>query len=665
MQKLSTIILISFLLLSNSIEVIARDADQEDKMIQVSTQSTLETTTSTENSNDIERIETSEETNDPYVLKNDQSSKENISDDSSSSEKNDSQSEHNPLEEIDKSSRKLGGNTGRWFVINGENMFFNPNITIKKDSLDPIVFSKIISQNSGSSTNFSETILFSDAIVLKSLPEVIAPSNTTYTIEYSVDKINFDSVPPNDVAQLKGIKVVFSSMVSSQRVEIKNTATIAWGNTHSGINEFAQFFEDDRLNGTVSFDSYRMVTAAYVDEFGSNLIDPKIFYGELGQEYTTSELDIPNYKLISVPKNATGKFLDEDQLVTYVYERREGSPVHVDYTDTAGRELVPSDTLTGKVGLPYETAAKDIPGWTLTETPTNANGIFSDEAQTVSYVYDRVEATPITVQYLDTEGHTLVSSETLTGKVGLPYETAAKDIPGWTLTETPANANGIFSDEAQTVSYVYDRVEATPVTVQYLDTEGHTLASSETLTGKVGLPYETVAKDIPGWTLTETPTNANGTFSDEAQTVSYVYDRVEATPVTVQYLDTEGHTLASSETLTGKVGLPYETAAKDIPGWTLTETPTNANGTFSDETQTVSYVYTKVLIEESTKTPNNHFSTKNKSSGNSSNSSVQHNYNKRQLPDTGEKTTFYLNIAGVTGLALFSVLYFYKRKSNR
>ena len=140
-----------------------------------------------------------------------------------------------------------------------------------------------------------------------------------------------------------------------------------------------------------------------------------------------------------------------------------------------------------------------------------------------------------------------------------------------------------------------------------------------------------------------------------------MYDRSEASPVTVQYVDTEGNELVPSEVLTGKVSLPYETAAKTIPGWTLTEVPENAKGTFSEKAQTVTYVYKKE--KEATKTPNDGISDKNSTSKNSSSVSTQHKKDSYKLPVMGERITS-LSIVGVIVLLLFSIFYFYKRKSN-
>ncbi|WP_125763309.1 DUF5776 domain-containing protein [Levilactobacillus mulengensis] len=63
-----------------------------------------------------------------------------------------------------------------------------------------------------------------------------------------------------------------------------------------------------------------------------------------------------------------------------------------------------------------------------------------------------------------------------------------------------------------------------PVTVHYVDRAGNQLKPTKTLTGTLGKDYQSEALTIPGYTLTKTPTNAAGTFSTTAQSVTYVYD---------------------------------------------------------------------------------------------------------------------------------------------
>ncbi|EAG2306714.1 hypothetical protein B1N42_15955, partial [Listeria monocytogenes] len=223
--------------------------------------------------------------------------------------------------------------------------------------------------------------------------------------------------------------------------------------------------------------------------------------------------------------------------------------------------------------------------------PTNANGTYSETEQEVVYVYERSNAAPVTVKYEDKEGNQLSAPTILNGKVGLPYESEAKAINGWYVSQTPTNANGTYSENEQEVIYVYERSDAAPVTVKYEDTEGNQLSAPTVLSGKIGLPYESEAKAIPGWFVAQTPSNATGTFSETAQEVIYVYERSDAAPVTVKYEDTEGNQLSAPTVLSGKIGLPYTREAKAINGWYVSQTPTNANGTYSETVQEVVYVY--------------------------------------------------------------------------
>lgn len=100
----------------------------------------------------------------------------------------------------------------------------------------------------------------------------------------------------------------------------------------------------------------------------------------------------------------------------------------------------------------------------MTQTPTNAQGTFTEEPQTVIYVYTKnsVAAAPVTVKYLDEEGKILTASDNLTGNVDDPYQTKAKEFAGYTLDESklPTNASGVFKTNSQTVTYVYKTIPA-------------------------------------------------------------------------------------------------------------------------------------------------------------------------------------------------------------
>ncbi|EPS0855024.1 MucBP domain-containing protein [Listeria monocytogenes] len=336
----------------------------------------------------------------------------------------------------------------------------------------------------------------------------------------------------------------------------------------------------------------------------------------------------------------------------------KGGDVTVQYKDTTGAVLADSTTLSGNVGENYTTTAKTIDGYSLTTTPANANGTFSTNPQTVTYTYTKDPiAQPVTVNYIDTDGKTIAPTETLSGNIGENYTTTAKTIQGYTLTTTPANAKGTFSTEAQIINYIYEKNPdlAQPITVDYRSSTGQKISKSEVLTGNIGESYSTQPKTIAGYTLTTTPPNAKGTFTTNAQTVTYVYTpiAISALPVTVNYLDENGKEIADSVVLNGHVGEAYNTLAKEIDGYTLIKTPTNANGVFTAEAQSIDYIYRKnkpvVIVNPPIKNPVIKI--------NSSTNVIKEETSV--LPKTGDSNPYNDFLAGI--LLLSSAMFLWKK----
>ncbi|EAV9820893.1 LPXTG cell wall anchor domain-containing protein [Listeria monocytogenes] len=336
----------------------------------------------------------------------------------------------------------------------------------------------------------------------------------------------------------------------------------------------------------------------------------------------------------------------------------KGGDVTVQYKDTTGAVLADYTTLSGNVGENYTTTAKTIDGYSLTTTPTNANGTFSTNPQTVTYTYTKDPiAQPVTVNYIDTDGKTIAPTETLSGNIGENYTTTAKTIQGYTLTTTPANAKGSFSTEAQIINYIYEKNPdlAQPITVDYRSSTGQKISKSEVLTGNIGESYSTQPKTIAGYTLTTTPPNAKGTFTTNAQTVTYMYTpiAISALPVTVNYLDENGKEIADSVVLNGRVGEAYNTLAKEIDGYTLIKTPTNANGVFTAEAQSIDYIYRKnkpvVIVNPPIKNPVIKI--------NSSTNVIKEETSV--LPKTGDSNPYNDFLAGI--LLLSSAMFLWKK----
>ncbi|TYV05767.1 class 1 internalin InlJ [Listeria monocytogenes] len=345
------------------------------------------------------------------------------------------------------------------------------------------------------------------------------------------------------------------------------------------------------------------VSPDLLDQFGNPMnIEPGDggVYDQATNTITWENLSTDNPAVTYTFTSANGAIVGT---VTTPFEAPQpikGEDVTVHYLDDKGEKLAADEVLSGNLDDPYTSNAKDIPDYTLTTTPDNATGTFTTTSQSVTYVYTKniVAAEPVTVNYVDDTGKTLAPSETLNGNVGDSYNATAKQIDGYTLSTEPTNATGQFTSSAQTVNYIYTKNPAPEkgvVEIHYVDENNKQLSSATEISGTVGDNYTTEPKTIDGYTLTTTPDNATGTFNTSSQTVTYVYTKnIEAAePITVNYVDANGKTLAPSETLNGTIGDTYNATAKQIDGYTLSTEPTNATGQFTSSAQTVNYIYTK------------------------------------------------------------------------
>ena len=373
------------------------------------------------------------------------------------------------------------------------------------------------------------------------------------------------------------------------------------------------------------------VTVEYVDTEGNEIHPSQKINGNIGDSYDAStlqyKLSIDGYTLdeSQLPENLKGVFSETAQTITYIYTKNPilAADVTVEYLDTEGNEVHPSQTISGNVGDSFDASTEQyqltIDGYSLdkTQLPENLKGVFSETAQTVTYIYTKnpIPAADVKVEYVDTEGNEIHASQTISGNVGDPYDASTEQyqlkIEGYTMDESqlPENSMGVFNETAQTVTYIYTKnpIPAADIVVEYVDLEGNEIHAANKISGNVGDPYDASTEQyqltIKGYTLDESqlPENLKGVFSETAQTVTYIYTKnpIPAADITVKYVDTEGNEIHDSQTISGSMGDSYDASTLQykvtIEGYTLDETqlPENSKGIFSETVQTVTYIYTK------------------------------------------------------------------------
>ena len=395
-----------------------------------------------------------------------------------------------------------------------------------------------------------------------------------------------------------------------------NKLGLPYTTTEKNITDYELVAQPSNKNGTflstpqtVIYEYRRKpagdVTSVYVDEGGNQIDIPETQSGtgKLGLPYTTTRKTIPNYTLVSVPSNENGTFVPGPQTVTYVYRRNDAGDVTVYHKSVYDNSDLSTPTVldgTRKLGLPYTTTPETYSDFEIATVPSNATGTFVSGSQSVTYLYKRKQSGGVTVNYLDNHGNRIETPDNITGtdNVGLPYTTTPKNIPNYTLITVPNNANGTFTVSPITVNYIYKRQDAGNVVIEHVDEDGNVpLDTPEVLDGseRLGDNYTSSSKSFDNYDLVSVPSNANGTFISTTQTVTYVYRRKDAGNVIAHYVNTAGLPIESDEVLDGtrKLGLPYATGAKTIPGYSLYLVQGSETGVFTSGTTEVTYIYRK------------------------------------------------------------------------
>ena len=323
------------------------------------------------------------------------------------------------------------------------------------------------------------------------------------------------------------------------------------------------------------------VNVKYVDTKGNQIAKGKVTYpsgADVNGTYTTGQLEIPGYTFVRMDDGtatgakslpATGRLTKagDNGTVIYVYtaDQQKGSVSYVD--DTTGKTLK-TDPISGTTGSKssystsgsiadykkqgYELVTDDYPA-----DLTFDNNDTTDQNFTVHLKHQNIQSTEAktvteTIHYQGAGNQTpadntaqvtftrQVSTDAVTGEKAYGSWSAdqsfaavkSPEVKGYTAAKPQIDkqtVNGDSKDLAFTVTYTKTPVAGGNVTAKYVDENGNPIAYDVIASGNVGDPYSTTQKDVPGYTFKEVQGNPTGSFTDQDQTVTYVYTKNPAT----------------------------------------------------------------------------------------------------------------------------------------
>ena len=340
--------------------------------------------------------------------------------------------------------------------------------------------------------------------------------NKTITWEEGAD-INTYKDGAYKVEFKKEIEVTFKNLDNTQ---VKMTNKVD-GSITTDINQS----EEKHDEHDTEIDIKGTVITKYLDTDGNEIASHETTTEKVGNDYTTSQKDIPGYVFVKTEGDATtGKYIEGELVVKYIYYKQSGETTETKVTKTGTNEITKT-TDPVEYKIQYQTTVKEYIGkaevtivdtlpYEIDETKSDlAGGDYNAATKTITWV----ETIAIDTNKNPESGNINITKNIKVIYQGISSTTREIENKVSATIKTTSTTDPVEDTSKTTVS-----VKGT-VIAHYQDTEGNELAEDEKYRDLVGNSYQTKAKTIPGYKLVETKGNETGTYQDEQQEVTYIY----------------------------------------------------------------------------------------------------------------------------------------------
>ena len=402
-----------------------------------------------------------------------------------------------------------------------------------------------------------------------------------YTVEYYYDGlINADETEQYTATYNDEITTYEDKNITGYKLEKEVNLPLTISHLEQD-NVIKIYYVKDEFDYTIEYyyDGVLKETVTKTETYGNKV---ESYEDKAGYGYEYSEhKNIP----LTITENP-------DNNVIKVYYVRKDATVRVKYEDGInGGEISEDTVLNGKVfdSFDVSTEVKDIPGYTLIESPSEMTGTFEEEEQVRTYKY--ALTTSVVVKYLENDTNVeLLPEETIVGYETKSYSTTQKTVTNYTFVKDTGNTSGNMTKNTITVIYYY--AQNTKVTVNHIDINTGDILAQDVQNGKVGDEYESHAKSIDNYVLVREPSQATVTMIKDEIIIEYYYAHL-SDGVAVEYIDVKTNDVLDTVYYSGNEGDAYTTSSKVINGYDLVESmlPDNAEGNMTIEGIKVKYYY--------------------------------------------------------------------------
>ncbi|MBQ7411155.1 MAG: MucBP domain-containing protein [Clostridia bacterium] len=179
---------------------------------------------------------------------------------------------------------------------------------------------------------------------------------------------------------MTGGKIYSNSSYAINHGQNSDGSCTITGGTVTGVIYLAQ--SDNYVNTNSSYPSFTVTPSSYY--FKRKLVKTT------SNDYANNEIS----KVTMTPNGSWYKYVEDEYIKVW-----KGCNVIVKCTDYYGNVLS-TETITGNLGESYTTTSKELDGYDLITSPSNASGTYTENDITVEYKYDLVNVAKVTFEDL-------------------------------------------------------------------------------------------------------------------------------------------------------------------------------------------------------------------------------------------------------------------------
>lgn len=312
--------------------------------------------------------------------------------------------------------------------------------------------------------------------------QVKAPANSSYLFAAMPGITQINQLRDLDVSDVTDMTSMFSSNSALTSADItgwdtRNVTTMqAMFNSNSALTtvKIGQLDTPKLTNMQVMFALDSRLTDLDLSGIDNTLVTNN--YMMLSNDYNLVNLNLGNW---SAPVGSSAAMLGYNlgtlkkisnlHQITLSSQMKMGTGTFLELNDTQ-YPLFDGTVYTGKWEnikdqyQPVGTAGKRV--YTMSELESLYDGTHTDElAANETYVWEplltpeKAAGEPVTIHYVDQNGRTIKDDDQKTGKVDETYTIEPATIAGYTLKETQGSVTGTFTNQAQSVTFIYQSTD--------------------------------------------------------------------------------------------------------------------------------------------------------------------------------------------------------------